>query len=192
MHAHSDLNLLHTPEHEAKISQGVTTEVIGQDGIGYAPVDDECLKHIRRQIAGWNGNPKDDGFVSSFDDLLDLAFSEVCSFVAFCPFASLDLVQLALNALIPGQLGLETNRNECSLSGTSRKSTDDGNGLRRSESNPDGNRVHEEISDGSPRTRSSRDVFRVDLRPRNVRLNFRTWSTVIGGQEVRRILLSSH
>lgn len=30
MHAHSDLSLLHTPLHEAKISQGVTTEVIGQ------------------------------------------------------------------------------------------------------------------------------------------------------------------
>jgi N-acyl-D-aspartate/D-glutamate deacylase len=32
MHAHSDLYLLTHPEHEAKISQGVTTEVVGQDG----------------------------------------------------------------------------------------------------------------------------------------------------------------
>jgi N-acyl-D-amino-acid deacylase len=30
MHAHSDLSLLHTPSHEAKITQGVTSEVIGQ------------------------------------------------------------------------------------------------------------------------------------------------------------------
>lgn len=64
MHAHSDLSLLHTPDHEAKISQGVTTEVIGQDGIGYAPVDVVCLENIRKQIAGWNGNPKEEGFVS--------------------------------------------------------------------------------------------------------------------------------
>ncbi|KAF2114610.1 putative D-aminoacylase [Lophiotrema nucula] len=64
MHAHSDLSLLHTPEHLAKITQGVTTEVIGQDGISYAPVDDVCLSHIRSQIAGWNGNPQDDGFWS--------------------------------------------------------------------------------------------------------------------------------
>ena len=33
MHAHSDLRLLTDPGHFPKISQGVTTEVIGQDGI---------------------------------------------------------------------------------------------------------------------------------------------------------------
>ncbi len=59
MHAHSDLSLLHTPEHAAKITQGVTTEVIGQDGISYSPVTDESLARIRKQIAGWNGNPED-------------------------------------------------------------------------------------------------------------------------------------
>ena len=59
MHAHSDLSLLHTPTHEAKITQGVTTEVIGQDGISYSPVDDAVMGRIRKQISGWNGNPTD-------------------------------------------------------------------------------------------------------------------------------------
>ncbi|TKA66142.1 hypothetical protein B0A55_09795 [Friedmanniomyces simplex] len=59
MHAHSDLSLLHTPEHLAKITQGVTTEIIGQDGISYAPTDDAAMARIRKQIAGWNGNPKE-------------------------------------------------------------------------------------------------------------------------------------
>lgn len=62
MHAHSDLSLLHTPSHLAKITQGVTFEVLGQDGIGYAPVDEKCLALIRQQIAGWNGNPSDSNF----------------------------------------------------------------------------------------------------------------------------------
>jgi N-acyl-D-amino-acid deacylase len=57
MHAHSDLSLLHTPEHLAKITQGVTTEVIGQDGISYSPVTNSLMARIRKQIAGWNGNP---------------------------------------------------------------------------------------------------------------------------------------
>jgi N-acyl-D-amino-acid deacylase len=57
MHAHSDLSLLHTPEHLAKITQGVTTEVIGQDGISYSPVTESSMARIRKQIAGWNGNP---------------------------------------------------------------------------------------------------------------------------------------
>ncbi|OAA64109.1 D-aminoacylase [Akanthomyces lecanii RCEF 1005] len=60
MHAHSDLYLITSPMHEAKISQGCTTEVVGQDGISYAPIrTKEQLQAIRNQIAGWNGNPSD-------------------------------------------------------------------------------------------------------------------------------------
>ncbi|CAI6065942.1 unnamed protein product [Clonostachys chloroleuca] len=61
MHAHSDLYLLTNPAHEAKISQGCTTEVVGQDGISYSPVHNkDQMQAIREQIAGWNGNPADD------------------------------------------------------------------------------------------------------------------------------------
>ncbi len=57
MHAHSDLALLTEPEHLAKTSQGVTCEVLGQDGLSYAPVDDTTLEQTRQAIAGWNGDP---------------------------------------------------------------------------------------------------------------------------------------
>ncbi|MEU5877153.1 D-aminoacylase [Spirillospora sp. NPDC047279] len=57
MHAHSDLALLAEPDHLAKVSQGVTCEVIGQDGMSYAPVDDTTLPVMRQTIAGWNGDP---------------------------------------------------------------------------------------------------------------------------------------
>ncbi|MEU6327463.1 D-aminoacylase [Streptomyces sp. NPDC047049] len=55
MHAHSDLALLRDPAHEAKAAQGVTLEVIGQDGLSYAPVDERTLAEVRTQITGWNG-----------------------------------------------------------------------------------------------------------------------------------------
>ena len=77
MHAHSDLSVLHTPSHLAKITQGVTTEVLGQDGISYAPVNETTLPRIRKQIAGWNGNPNDEAFwarwrsVGEYLDCLD-------------------------------------------------------------------------------------------------------------------------
>ncbi|MFD4400404.1 amidohydrolase family protein [Kitasatospora sp. NPDC058478] len=58
MHAHSDLALLLEPEHPAKVTQGVTCEVLGQDGLSYAPVDDTTLPALRRQLAGWNGDPE--------------------------------------------------------------------------------------------------------------------------------------
>ncbi|MGK4584765.1 N-acyl-D-amino-acid deacylase family protein [Kitasatospora sp. HPMI-4] len=59
MHAHSDLALLTEPGHLPKVSQGVTCEVLGQDGLSYAPVDDTTLDQVRQAIAGWNGNPPD-------------------------------------------------------------------------------------------------------------------------------------
>ena len=39
LHSHSGLWLLHEPRHEPKVRQGVTTEVIGVDGNGYAPFE---------------------------------------------------------------------------------------------------------------------------------------------------------
>ncbi|WP_052852873.1 N-acyl-D-amino-acid deacylase family protein [Streptomyces avicenniae] len=57
MHAHSDLALLTSPDHLAKVSQGVTCEVLGQDGLSYAPADDRTLPQIRQAVAGWNGDP---------------------------------------------------------------------------------------------------------------------------------------
>lgn len=55
MHAHSDLAVLAGAGHDAKILQGVTTEVLGQDGLGYAPLDDATAPVVAAQIAGWNG-----------------------------------------------------------------------------------------------------------------------------------------
>lgn len=60
MHAHSDLALLRDPDHSAKAAQGVTLEVIGQDGLSYAPVDDTTLTEVRRAITGWNGGAPGD------------------------------------------------------------------------------------------------------------------------------------
>src|SRR5204863_7760558 len=57
MHTHSDLRLLVEPMHEAKIHQGVTLEVLGQDGLSYAPLTEQVLEQLRAQLTGWNGDP---------------------------------------------------------------------------------------------------------------------------------------
>jgi N-acyl-D-amino-acid deacylase len=57
MHAHSDLAVLTDEQHLAKTAQGVTLEVLGQDGLSYAPNDESTLQQLRRQLAGWNGDP---------------------------------------------------------------------------------------------------------------------------------------
>ncbi|MFF4390224.1 D-aminoacylase [Streptomyces sp. NBC_00853] len=77
MHAHSDLALLRDPDHSAKAAQGVTLEVLGQDGLSYAPVDDRTLGKVRAAIAGWNGTGDDVDFdwrtVGGYLDRLDRA-----------------------------------------------------------------------------------------------------------------------
>ncbi|MFE5092849.1 amidohydrolase family protein [Streptomyces sp. NPDC056638] len=78
MHAHSDLALLRDPDHSAKAAQGVTLEVLGQDGLSYAPVDDRTLAEVRRTITGWNGDGSDLDFdwrtVGEYLDRLDRNF----------------------------------------------------------------------------------------------------------------------
>ncbi|MFJ3146528.1 amidohydrolase family protein [Streptomyces halstedii] len=78
MHAHSDLALLRDPDHSAKAAQGVTLEVLGQDGLSYAPADDRTLSEVRRAIAGWNGDGSGVDFdwrtVGGYLDRLDRNF----------------------------------------------------------------------------------------------------------------------
>jgi N-acyl-D-amino-acid deacylase len=84
MHAHSDLALVTDPEHLAKLSQGVTTELLGQDGLSYAPVDDAALAILRRKIAGWNSDPGADAFTwRSVADYLDRLDSGVAGNAAY-------------------------------------------------------------------------------------------------------------
>jgi len=48
IHGHTDLVLLVNPLAESKIRQGVTTEVVGQDGGSIGPWDDEAFDEVRR------------------------------------------------------------------------------------------------------------------------------------------------
>ena len=57
LHTHSDLQLLANPIHECKIHQGVTTDVIGHDGLGLAPVTRKTAAILQDQLSAWNGCP---------------------------------------------------------------------------------------------------------------------------------------
>jgi N-acyl-D-amino-acid deacylase len=54
-HSHSDLELLVNPYIEAKVRQGVTTELLGQDGISMAPLPLKYLAPWRKNLAGLEG-----------------------------------------------------------------------------------------------------------------------------------------
>ncbi|MBM4435434.1 MAG: D-aminoacylase [Chloroflexi bacterium] len=56
-HAHSELALLADPQHAPKLRQGVTTEILGQDGLSYAPLSPGNLRFYRTYLAGVYGDP---------------------------------------------------------------------------------------------------------------------------------------
>jgi len=57
LHTHADLAHLAQPDAAPRVMQGVTTDVIGQDGLSYAPVNAETLAYFRAHIRAINGDP---------------------------------------------------------------------------------------------------------------------------------------
>ena len=64
-HAHSDGVLLIDPQHANGLRQAVTTEILGQDGLSYAPLSPENYRMNRRYLAGLLGEPPEDLDMSS-------------------------------------------------------------------------------------------------------------------------------
>ena len=69
-HSHSDLMLMAEPEAMPKIMQGITTEIIGQDGLGEAPIKDDVLEDWRKYLSGLNGDPDIEWSWRSFGEYL--------------------------------------------------------------------------------------------------------------------------
>ena len=59
MHSHADLALLTGRDMDGRLRQGITTEVLGQDGLSYAPVSEKNLEEWRRYLVGLNGDAPD-------------------------------------------------------------------------------------------------------------------------------------
>ena len=58
LHCHSGLMILAEPRHEPKVRQGVTTEVVGVDGLSYAPMTSQAhLDELVEMNAGLDGHP---------------------------------------------------------------------------------------------------------------------------------------
>lgn len=55
-HSHSDLEVLVHPDILPKLKQGITTEVLGQDGISMAPLPLDYISPWRKNLAGLDGD----------------------------------------------------------------------------------------------------------------------------------------
>lgn len=66
-HAHSDGVLLWDPQHANGLRQGITTEILGQDGLSYAPMSSDNYKVYRRYLSGILGEPPENLDMSSVE-----------------------------------------------------------------------------------------------------------------------------
>ena len=55
MHTHSDLRLFAQPEEDAKLMQGITTGLVGQDGLSVAPVSTPERPMMQKRLLGLDG-----------------------------------------------------------------------------------------------------------------------------------------
>ena len=69
-HSHSDLRLLYGESPTVKITQGVTTEILGQDGLSVAPITQKDIPLYRKMLAGLLGDPDIDWDWRSVSDYL--------------------------------------------------------------------------------------------------------------------------
>lgn len=64
-HTHSEGDLLTDPQHAYGVRQGITTELLGIDGMSYAPLSPANYRAYRRWLGGLLGLPPDDLDMSS-------------------------------------------------------------------------------------------------------------------------------
>jgi N-acyl-D-amino-acid deacylase len=55
MHTHSDLLVFKYPQEETKLRQGITTALLGQDGLSVAPIDDQNVSLMQKRLLGLLG-----------------------------------------------------------------------------------------------------------------------------------------
>jgi N-acyl-D-amino-acid deacylase len=89
-HTHSDLAILESPSLEMRIRQGITTDVVGVDGLSYVPFDDDDdLERFVRTNAGIGGIPSERmsfPSVEAFLERVDGAAINVATFVGNTAF----------------------------------------------------------------------------------------------------------
>lgn len=98
-HCHSDMALLYDRQHANGLAQGITTELLGQDGLSYAPLSRDNLQAYAKYLSGLNGYFPDVPLdFHSVDTYLDRFHKKVAPNVAYqVPHGAIRLEALGFN-----------------------------------------------------------------------------------------------
>lgn len=109
MHAHSELAVLTDHDHLAKLGQGCTLEVLGQDGLSYAPIDETTAPQMQEAIAAWNGHPGGDLSWRSVGEYLDRIDEGTATNAAYLvPHGTVRMLAMGWDRRAPTEDELET------------------------------------------------------------------------------------
>lgn len=114
MHSHSDLLLLVEREAKQKIMQGVTTEIIGQDGISCAPLtNNEVKASMKKRLAGLLGTIDLEWSWNSFGEYLDTLAQQMTAtnVVSLIPHGSVRASVMQFEDRAPSPDELEAMKN---------------------------------------------------------------------------------
>ncbi len=112
-HSHSDLQVLINPEVAPKVMQGITTEILGQDGISMAPLPVEYISPWRKNLAGLDGDSDEinwefkntEGYLKMIEDIVP-GLNE-CYLV---PHGNIRMEAMGLENRLPNEEELERMR----------------------------------------------------------------------------------
>ncbi|MFP4588879.1 MAG: N-acyl-D-amino-acid deacylase family protein [Candidatus Acetothermia bacterium] len=96
-HSHSDLMILKESDRPEKIKQGVTTEVLGQDGVAPAPVPNQHTDFWKDYNKGLNGKLSGEWTFSSMGDYLgEIDRNTITNITSLVPHGALRLDSVGL------------------------------------------------------------------------------------------------
>ncbi len=110
MHSHCDLVCMSDPQLAPKLMQGVTLELLGQDGLSEAPIKEDDIPMWRRHLSGLNGDPDVPWDWRSFGEYLERCEGAATNVAAMVGHGTIRLHAMGMGDRKPSLGEVETMR----------------------------------------------------------------------------------
>ncbi len=107
MHSHCDLVNMSDPQLAPKLMQGVTLELLGQDGLSEAPIKESDVPLWRRHLSGLNGDPELPWDWRTFGEYLDRCEGAATNVAAMVGHGTVRLHAMGMDNRAPTDKELE-------------------------------------------------------------------------------------
>jgi N-acyl-D-amino-acid deacylase len=110
MHSHCDLVCMSDPVIAPKLMQGITLELLGQDGLSEAPIREEHIPLWRRHLSGLNGDPEVPWDWRTFGEYLERCSGASTNVAAMVGHGTIRLHAMGMDNRAPTEAELQEMR----------------------------------------------------------------------------------